>query len=46
MDLKETGINGANWIRLAQDIVKWRVLSEHGNKLSGSIKKAGDYLTS
>jgi hypothetical protein len=24
MDLKETGINGANWIQLAQDRVQWR----------------------
>jgi hypothetical protein len=24
MDLGETGINGANWIRLAQDRVQWR----------------------
>jgi hypothetical protein len=24
MDLRETGIEGANWIRLAQDRVQWR----------------------
>jgi hypothetical protein len=24
MDLRETGIDGANWIRLAQDRVRWR----------------------
>jgi hypothetical protein len=24
MDLRETGIYGANWIRLAQDRVQWR----------------------
>jgi hypothetical protein len=24
MDLRETGIDGANWIRLAQDRVQWR----------------------
>jgi hypothetical protein len=23
MDLRETGINGANWIRLAQNRVRW-----------------------
>jgi hypothetical protein len=23
MDLRETGIDGANWIRLAQDRVQW-----------------------
>jgi hypothetical protein len=26
MGLRETGIGGANWIRLAQDRVQWRVL--------------------
>jgi hypothetical protein len=25
-DLRETGIDGANWIRLAQDRVLWRAL--------------------
>jgi hypothetical protein len=25
MDLRETGIDGANWIQLAQDGVQWRV---------------------
>jgi hypothetical protein len=24
MDLREIGINGANWIQLAQDMVQWR----------------------
>jgi hypothetical protein len=24
LDLREIGINGANWIRLAQDRVQWR----------------------
>jgi hypothetical protein len=24
MNLRETGIDGANWIRLAQDWVQWR----------------------
>jgi hypothetical protein len=24
MDLRETGIDGANWIRLSQDWVRWR----------------------
>jgi hypothetical protein len=24
MDLREAGIDGANWIRLAQDRVQWR----------------------
>jgi hypothetical protein len=26
MDFREIGINGANWIRLAQDRVQWRAL--------------------
>jgi hypothetical protein len=26
MDLREIGIDGANWIRLAQDRAQWRVL--------------------
>jgi hypothetical protein len=25
MDLRETGIDGANWIGLAQDRIQWRV---------------------
>jgi hypothetical protein len=24
LDLREIGIDGANWIRLAQDMVQWR----------------------
>jgi len=24
MDFRETGINGANWIQLVQDTVRWR----------------------
>jgi hypothetical protein len=27
MDLREIGIDGANWIRLAQDRVQWRVVN-------------------
>jgi hypothetical protein len=26
MDFREIGIDGANWIRVAQDMVEWRVL--------------------
>jgi hypothetical protein len=37
MDLRETGIDRANWIQLA---------CEHGIKPSGSIKKTGYSLTS
>jgi hypothetical protein len=39
MDLREIGIDGANWIRLAQDRVQVAVFFEHGNEPSGSIKK-------
>jgi hypothetical protein len=38
MDLREIGIDGANWIQLAQDRVQWRTC-EHGNVPSGSIRK-------
>jgi hypothetical protein len=40
LDLRETGIDGANWIQLAQDRVR-----EHGNEPLGSITKAGYFLT-
>jgi hypothetical protein len=46
MDLREIGIDGANWIRLAQDRVRWVGFCGHGNKPSVSIKKAGYSLTS
>jgi hypothetical protein len=40
MDFREIGIDGANWIRLAQDRVQWRAfVYEHGNESSGSIKR-------
>jgi hypothetical protein len=26
MDLREIGIDGANWIRLAQDRIQWRAV--------------------
>jgi hypothetical protein len=41
MDLRETGIDGANWIRLAQDMVQCK----HGTEPPGSVKKAGCRLT-
>jgi hypothetical protein len=44
MDLREVGIDGANWIQLAQDRVQWRACV-HGNEPSGSIKKAGYCLS-
>jgi hypothetical protein len=39
MDLREIGMDGTNWIQLAQDRVRWRALCEHGNEPSGSISK-------
>jgi hypothetical protein len=39
MDLREIGIDGANWIRLAQDRVQWRVFCEHGDEPAGSVRK-------
>jgi hypothetical protein len=45
MDLREMGIDGANWIRLAQDMAHPLVgFFEPGNESSGSIKKA-DYFS-
>jgi hypothetical protein len=41
MDLREIGIDRANWIRLAQDTVQWRTF-----ELSGSVTKAGYCLNS
>ena len=38
MDLKETGLEGMEWIHLAQDIDKWLGCCEHGNELPGSIQ--------
>jgi hypothetical protein len=33
MDLRETGIDGASWIRMAQDRVQWRAFVSTGMKL-------------
>jgi hypothetical protein len=44
LDLREIGIDGANWIRLAQDSPV-AGFCEHGDGLLGSIKKAGYFLT-
>jgi len=33
MDLREIGIDGANWIHLAQDRVQWRACVDTGMKL-------------
>jgi hypothetical protein len=42
LDLREIGIDGANWIQLAQNRVQ--CFCEHGNEPSGSVKK-GYFLT-
>jgi len=39
MDLREIWIDGANWIRLAQDGGPVAGFCEHGNDPSGSIQK-------
>jgi len=45
MDLREIGIDGANWILLAQYRVRWWAFVNTG-ELSGSIKREGYFLTS
>jgi hypothetical protein len=40
LDLRETGIDGANWIQLAQDRVQWWAIVNTVIKPSSSIKKA------
>jgi hypothetical protein len=42
MDLREIGIDGANWIQLAQGPVAG--LCENGDGPSGSMKKAGYFF--
>jgi hypothetical protein len=44
LDLREIGIDGANWFQLAQGLVVG--FSEHGDEPLGSIKKAGYFLIS
>jgi hypothetical protein len=46
MDLREIGINGANWIRLAQVRVQGRTFVSIVMYLRDSIKKAGYCLIS
>jgi hypothetical protein len=45
MDLREIGINGANWIQLAQDRIQWRACVNTVMNL-WVHKKAGYFLTS
>jgi len=40
MDLREIGINGVNWIQLAQESTMVN-FCEHGDKPSGSVETAG-----
>jgi hypothetical protein len=46
MDLKEIGLEGMEWIHLAQDRDKWLDFCKHGNVPPGSIEsgKFLDYL--
>jgi hypothetical protein len=44
VDLREKGLDGANWIRLDQDRVHWRAFVN--TVMKGSINKAGCCLTS
>jgi hypothetical protein len=41
LDLREIGIDGANWIRLAQDRIQWRTFVNTVIEPSGSMKKVG-----
>jgi hypothetical protein len=43
MDLKEIKCEGVNWIKPAQDTLRWRIC-EHGNETSYSIKRTDDFL--
>jgi len=45
MDHKVIGCKGVNWIKLAQDRVRWAEFCEHSNKYLGSITTA-NFLTS
>jgi hypothetical protein len=38
MNVKEIGSESVDWIHTTQDTVQWRILNEHGNEPSGSIK--------
>jgi hypothetical protein len=46
LDLVETGIDGANWIQLAQDRVQWRDFVSTVMNLQVPLKKIGYCLTS
>jgi hypothetical protein len=38
IDLRALGWGDMDWIDLAEDMDQWRVLGEHSNEHSGSIK--------
>jgi len=46
IDLRETGIDETNWIRLAQDSVRWQAFVNTEMKLRVPKKEAGYCLTS
>jgi hypothetical protein len=46
LHIKVIGIDGANWIRLARGEGSNKSFCERGNEISGSMKKAGYFLTS
>jgi hypothetical protein len=39
MELREIGIDGVNWIRLAQDRVQWGAFVNTVMNLRGSVRK-------
>jgi hypothetical protein len=43
LDLLEIGIDGANWIQLAQDRVQWQAFVNMVMEPSGSIEKAESF---
>jgi hypothetical protein len=45
LDLREVGIDEANWIQLALNMIQWRFF-EHGDEPSGPMKRAGYFLIS
>jgi hypothetical protein len=44
MNLREIGIDGANWIQLAQDRVQWRAVVNTVINLRVSLRKQGIFL--
>jgi hypothetical protein len=46
LDLREIGIDGANWIQLAQDRVQWRAFVNTVMNLRVPYRKQGIFLVS